>query len=1437
MSFFLLFSLPLPLFFTCGVSLPRVLVRGCFALSDAYLTLNVSGPPPLLHPRVGWVEAYVFDYLQSFQEIPRVFAHYNAFPGSYLTSQDVHTFTSAFDLGFRWTVISSYFNALATLEPSAVPDIPRQPPSAMRQSAPFLVVMAPTRLTQITQYLVALKVVGLTPGEMLERFSGATGHSQSTVSAIVISASSTYVRFASNSKALKWPFLTGSRAQCKLAFLVGIPFHSPYLTDAVDVLLNDDLEGGGLWKADELHTQVYRTTDGSDLRSSASSITRSTTERIFTLPPHWTNAIDFPETATRAVDFGPGKPMELVLLSLTLNRRGVRIIIPGGKSKGDELSNLNNVKYENRWSKRRTLCSVKTSGRTIHIDAPFSRLLGKPPITVADMTRHLQPSRGVSRSQNSAALRSKVAEIQAQILAGVGITMNSLHTNPRQHTFQLPLWQEMCREGLPIEGFCVAADIPTAEKAAETVEGLTKTGVDRVSFKLGSVDGIRQVISIAVSVPYFPIILQWMGGRAGGHHSCEDVHRPILSTYSSIRQVHNTTLIGGSSNHWSYLIGDWSVEYGVRSMLFDDFPFASRVTIAMEARTSVKDLIVAAPGVADAHREAPMTKRLTAAHGVKLWKEFDNTIFAMPKERRAAWLAERRVEIIYDKFNRNFQKPWFGWKKDGTAVEHPGDMTCEETVLRTVCLMNLTGDWLRHIEERFAYANGGGQIPSILQSFTSLDQPHAFAEDKVYFLMIAQRRSRKPVPFIPTLDAPSEVWLKKGPVAVVHPKVKDEPIKDMPGNITKDLIKKLPDQYHDCDASTVPTIDYLVPPPTLPAIPVKSIKAKGSLVFHLLSAPFRFTESQTDFYWRLWFGDNETILPVGVRETFCGPTAKDVKTFYDVVAISPQSTDGDLLNLVHLSNGFRMSDGASPLHVGDVVTNEAKVAFVINTDAGKAVKATGYIVHERKPVTEATSSFLHHGRFTDYENTFEIVQEPDHAEQMLLSLDRVSGDVYGRDKVKRPVKTGCVGFEQEGCHGNPVVAHVQRHGTAEGTATYLPNDGYTMTGSTTTTFTTPLSNQRCTNIPKDFNPIRVNPYFSNFASLPGTITHGMRFHPLIRYFLGRSCTLRQRDRQSGDLQRWRREGSRGFRRGCPAPTAYVLTGHGSWEPGTGMELYNDSPTARAVWDAADVHLLAVYGSSVIEIVKGNSKQMIIRFGCVEDQAIHTRYMEMAYGTMDYDGVVHTFPLLAISTSGLRDTIHPSGPLSATQFTQVALVVAEEAVFEDFLVPFPSLHPSALFSIVTSPHGVLSSVTLQTTPIMPCAVNTSGISPSFNDSTLREAVDDISRRTAFWRLSISTSSRSTSLNHAGSRRQLVEDILKEEFSHKISEQLLLPSSSERKNEKKQSGIGAKDAVNVWLNAKYTNETARLECLGSPHWWVRRNYAVLFLVGHRPIDINN
>ena len=46
------------------------------------------------------------------------------------------------------------------------------------------------------------------------------------------------------------------------------------------------------------------------------------------------------------------------------------------------------------------------------------------------------------------------------------------------------------------------------EKAAEIIDSLEAAGIKHVSFKLGSVEGIREVINVAAANPNFPIILR-----------------------------------------------------------------------------------------------------------------------------------------------------------------------------------------------------------------------------------------------------------------------------------------------------------------------------------------------------------------------------------------------------------------------------------------------------------------------------------------------------------------------------------------------------------------------------------------------------------------------------------------------------------------------------------------------------------------------------------------------------------------------------------------------------------------------------------------------------------------------------------------------------------------------------------------------------------------
>jgi len=184
-----------------------------------------------------------------------------------------------------------------------------------------------------------------------------------------------------------------------------------------------------------------------------------------------------------------------------------------------------------------------------------------------------------------------------------------------------------------------------------------------------------------------------------------------------------------------------------------------------------------------------------------------------------------------------------------------------------------------------------------------------------------------------------------------------------------------------------------------------------------------------------------------------------------------------------------------------------------------------------------------------------------------------------------------------------------------------------------TSFSAPVTNEPYSKISGDFNPIHINPYFSDFASLPATITHGLWSSAATRRYVETVVAKEHPDRviayvfffdmfvlpsdnfnsydvnvvgmviPDDDLEvKLRYIGMRdgnivvsiettnsrgekvltGSAEVSQPTTVYVFTGQGSQEPGMGMDLYNSSPAARAVWEGADAHLLAVYGFSFVE---------------------------------------------------------------------------------------------------------------------------------------------------------------------------------------------------------------------------------------------------------------
>lgn len=607
------------------------------------------------------------------------------------------------------------------------------------------------------------------------------------------------------------------------------PFHSHLLNGATELVVKELAAAGISYKASDMKIPVFDTYDGSDLREN-SNIVHRIVDLINFWPVNWEIATKF--TATHIVDFGPGGVSGLgPLTHRNKEGTGVRVIIAGvldGSLPNDEYGykqelfdrDSKSVKYAIDWVKEFSPKLVSTTDR-VYVDTKFSRLLGRPPIMVPGMTPTTIHPEFVADTLNAGyhielagggyfdpkIMTKAIEKIENSTAPGVGITINLIYVNPFMMNWGIPLIKTLRQKGYPIEGLTIGAGVPSPDVANEYVRDL---GLKHLSLKPGSVDAINQVIQIAAANPHFPIVLQWTGGRGGGHHSFEDFHAPIFQTYARIRRQPNLILVAGSGfgsdkDSYPYLTGEWSTKYNYPPMPFDGVLFGSRVMVAKEAFTSpaAKRAIVEAPGVEDKDWEktykGPTGGVITvlsemgepihklATRGVLFWHELDNTIFNLPKNKRVEALKSKRAYII-KRLNDDSQKTWFGRNSAGETCDLE-DMTYAEVISRCVelcyvkkerrwidvSLRGFTGDVIRRVEERFTSSDGQ---QAVLQSYSQLEQPEEVlkalferypeattqiinAQDKDHFLILCRRPTQKPVPFVPVLDDNFEFYFKK----------------------------------------------------------------------------------------------------------------------------------------------------------------------------------------------------------------------------------------------------------------------------------------------------------------------------------------------------------------------------------------------------------------------------------------------------------------------------------------------------------------------------------------------------------------------------------------------------------------------------------------------------------------------------------------------------
>jgi fatty acid synthase subunit alpha len=77
---------------------------------------------------------------------------------------------------------------------------------------------------------------------------------------------------------------------------------------------------------------------------------------------------------------------------------------------------------------------------------------------------------------------------------------------------------------------------------------------------------------------------------------------------------------------------------------------------------------------------------------------------------------------------------------------------------------------------------------------------------------------------------PQRVCILQGPVAVKQSKIKDEPIKELLGNINAYLIRQLLERFYAGDESRIPTVDYLCPKPLTTAPDGSSLGVQREVV-------------------------------------------------------------------------------------------------------------------------------------------------------------------------------------------------------------------------------------------------------------------------------------------------------------------------------------------------------------------------------------------------------------------------------------------------------------------------------------------------------------------------------------------------------------------------------------------------------------------------------
>ncbi|WP_156745998.1 fatty acid synthase subunit beta domain-containing protein, partial [Mycobacterium sp. 1423905.2] len=379
---------------------------------------------------------------------------------------------------------------------------------------------------------------------------------------------------------------------------VEVGFHTPRLADGIDIV--------GRWAQ-----QV-----GLDVAAA-----RSLANAILVNKVDWVDEITrVHEAGARWIlDLGPGDILTRLTAPVV---RGLGIGIVPAATRGGQ-RNLFTIgatpEVDPAWSTYAPSVVCLPDGR-IKLSTKFTQLTGRSPILLAGMTPTTVDAKIVAAAANAGhwaelagggqvteeIFAGRIQELSGLLEAGRTYQFNALFLDPYLWKLQVGgkrLVQKARQSGAAIDGLVVSAGIPDLEDAVELIHELNDVGITHVVFKPGTVEQIRSVIRIATEVPTKPVIMHVEGGRAGGHHSWEDLDDLLLATYSEIRRRPNITVcvgggIGTPERAAEYLSGRWAQVYGFPLMPIDGILVGTAAMATLESTTSpsVKQMLVETQG-------------------------------------------------------------------------------------------------------------------------------------------------------------------------------------------------------------------------------------------------------------------------------------------------------------------------------------------------------------------------------------------------------------------------------------------------------------------------------------------------------------------------------------------------------------------------------------------------------------------------------------------------------------------------------------------------------------------------------------------------------------------------------------------------------------------------------------------------------------------------